>query len=116
MRSLPFVFFLALSFSGLAQDNLTSNHPVATVHPEPPAGSIAGKITTTDDQPAPFVTVNIKGTGRMTTTDSYGVFTLVNVKEGNYILTISTIGLKPVEKEVVVTVNQTTRVSLTLQE
>jgi iron complex outermembrane receptor protein len=116
MRSLLFVFFLAISFNGLAQFNLTGNHPAPDFHPEPPAGSITGKITTTDNQPAAFVTVSIKGTSRMTTTDSYGIFSLVNVKEGNHILAISTIGLKPVEKEVAVAVNQTTRVTLTLLE
>src|SRR5688500_4997267 len=116
MRSLLFVFFLAISFHGLAQVNLSGNDSVTAFHPEPPGGSIAGKISTTDDQPAAFVTVIVKGTGRMTTTDSYGIFTLMNVKEGNYILTVSTIGLKPVEKEVAVAGNQVTRVTLTLRE
>jgi iron complex outermembrane recepter protein len=112
---LTFMFF-ALILNTSAQMNFADNGIPATTDPVPPTGTISGKITTTDNQPAAYVTVSLKGTGKITTTDGDGFFLMKNLKEGNYILAVSTVGLKPLEKEVTVSVNQNTRLTFALQE
>jgi len=83
---------------------------------EIPAGVITGKITTSDDQPAASVTVELKGTGRYTTTNEEGIFTIKNLKEGSYTLVVSMIGLKTVEKNLSVEKDGTSNVFITLYE
>src|SRR5687767_8810963 len=116
MRPLLTFIFFALILNTSAQMNFADNGIPATTDPAPASGTLSGKITTTDNQPAAYVTVSLKGTGKATTTDADGFFLMRNLKEGNYVLAVSTVGLKSLEKEVTVSVNQNTRLSFTLQE
>ena len=65
-------------------------------------GRIQGKITTSDQQPAAYVSVALKGTSKGTTTDSLGHYELQNIPNGTYKLEASLIGMKPAVKSVTV--------------
>jgi iron complex outermembrane receptor protein len=62
---------------------------------EADGGSIEGKIVTTDNQPAAFVTVGLKEINRFTITDDKGNFIIKNIKQGTYTLQVSMTGLQP---------------------
>lgn len=85
-------------------------------NPDAPTGTVQGLLTTTDNQPAAFVTVHLKGTNINTVTDENGAFILKGVKEGNYVLEVSMIGLQSQEKSISVKKDQLTTISLALVE
>lgn len=64
------------------------------------SGSIKGKITTADGQPAAFVNIALKNKNLGTTTSENGDYTLNKVKPGNYILKASAVGIRTQEKEI----------------
>ncbi len=109
---IPFLFFC---FSLFSQTTYTTENPVASTFDQP-EGIITGQVFTTDNQPAAFVTVALKGTNRATTTNEEGYFTLKGLKEGNYSLEISMTGLKSQEKTVVVKGAQPINIIITLAE
>jgi iron complex outermembrane receptor protein len=76
-----------------------NNEPVVLTD-DAETGSIQGKITTMDNQPAAYVTVSLKEMDRFTATDERGFFLIRNIKPGNYILQVSMAGLQPQEKHV----------------
>lgn len=61
--------------------------------------SLHGKVVTTEGTPADYATVQLKGTGYGCTTDEKGMFSL-QVPEGRYTLTVSSVGYETVEREV----------------
>ena len=67
-------------------------------------GNVKGKITTTDDQPAERVSVQVKKSTIGTTTDENGNFEIRKIKPGQYILQISLLGYS--DQEIAVTVKQ----------
>jgi iron complex outermembrane receptor protein len=79
-------------------------------------GKISGFVKTNDGKPASLVNVAIKGLNKSTVTIDDGSFTFFNIKPGTYTLVISFIGTKSAEQAVTVIANQTTRVSITLNE
>jgi iron complex outermembrane receptor protein len=83
---------------------------------EADGGSIEGKIVTTDNQPAAFVTVGLKEINRFTITDDKGNFIIKNIKQGTYTLQVSMTGLQPQEKQVTVKLKEATSVDFTLVE
>jgi iron complex outermembrane receptor protein len=80
------------------------------------SGSIKGKIQTIDGQPAPFVNIVIKETGKGTVTDAQGSFTLKNLKEGNYTLVASFVGLEAKTVSVSVLSGEATNIEVALSE
>ncbi|WPV65196.1 TonB-dependent siderophore receptor [Chitinophaga sp. LS1] len=64
--------------------------------------AIRGKVITSDGQPAPYVTVQVKGTGRGIVTDQNGEFIFKKIKPGTYTLQVSLIGYESVEQTVTV--------------
>lgn len=60
-------------------------------------GSITGTIKTSDDQPAQFVNVYLKGTNKGTTTDTKGLYAIKNIEPGTYSIVASFIGLETKE-------------------
>ena len=70
---------------------------------------IKGSVKTSDQEPAVYVNVLVKGTNRGATTDSYGKYSIKNVPTGSITLVISFIGLESREVDVRVT-NGTTNV------
>ncbi|MFN0255028.1 TonB-dependent siderophore receptor [Pedobacter ureilyticus] len=80
------------------------------------SGSVKGKISTSDGQPAAFISIGLKGQTQNTLSDDNGNFTLHKIKPGNYTLKASAIGLITQEKNVTVTAGETTNVNLVLTE
>jgi iron complex outermembrane recepter protein len=79
-------------------------------------GRIKGKITTHDQNPAPFVNVLIKGTNKGAVTDTGGNFMIRNVESGTHILIVSFVGLQSKEVTVQVTEETTTIPNIALDE
>ncbi len=103
--------------STYAQTNaIALNSEPVSFNDEAETGGIQGKITTTDNQPAAFVTVSLKEINRFTATDEKGMFFLRNIKAGNYTLQVSMTGLHPQEKQVVVKAKDITSVDFSLVE
>jgi iron complex outermembrane recepter protein len=115
VRKILILSLLALCLNGFAQMDLAITSLSAYSEPELPIGIISGQITTTDNQPAAFVTVSLKGTNKFTTTDEQGIFS-IKVKEGVYTLEVSMVGLEPQVKTVEVKKDHTTSLSITLAE
>lgn len=88
------------SFTAIAQQN----------------NSIKGKVLTADGQPAAYVSVGLKGKGIGVTTNDNGEFSFIKIKDGNYTIRVSAIGLKSAEKTVTVSGNQSINVNFSLLE
>ncbi len=79
-------------------------------------GVIKGVITTADGQPAAYVNVILKSTTKGALTDEDGRFIVKNIKEGDYILIVSHMGLKSQERTIHITKNKTLDLSFSLEE
>lgn len=79
-------------------------------------GSLHGRITTSDGQPAPFVHVALKETSSGRTTDEKGYYEFNNLPAGTYTLVISKVGFELQEVSVPVKASQTTTADFTLRE
>lgn len=71
-------------------------------------GSIKGSVRTTDDQPAEFVNVFVKRSGKGAQTGISGEFLLEGLPEGDQTLVVQSMGYESVEMNVVITANQIT--------
>jgi len=110
MRKVYLAILLAFGLKGFTQTEMAVSSP-ANKGPEVPYGSVTGTVTTTDNKPAAYVSVSVKGTNKYSITDENGNFTLKNIKEGLYTLEISMIGLKAIEKPVEIKKDQETIVN-----
>ncbi len=63
-------------------------------------GNISGTVKTSDGKAADHVSVHLKETNKSAITDTYGTYTLKNVKPGTYLLRISAIGITSQQKQV----------------
>jgi len=111
--------FLALmigSFPVLAQQTALVATSNVVITNEGKNGTIQGTITTTDAQPAAYVSILLKGTTKGTITDENGFFILKGVKEGKYILEVSMTGLQTKEMDVLVKGDEVTSLQLSLAE
>ncbi|MBS0029223.1 TonB-dependent siderophore receptor [Chitinophaga sp. 22321] len=79
------------------------------------SGTIKGKISSADGQPAAFVTIGLKDTKKGTLTDENGQFTIKNVKPGSQTLVISYTGTKTLYNQVTVGADQVTAVNFALE-
>ncbi|HSC53756.1 MAG TPA: TonB-dependent receptor [Phnomibacter sp.] len=77
---------------------------------------IKGKISSSDKQPVPFVTVALQQTQRATTAGEDGHFEIINVKPGTYTIEVSAVGLLSQTKQVTVSHGGTVEVSFELKE
>jgi iron complex outermembrane receptor protein len=100
-RSLLLLFFL-LGYIGSAWAQAT--------------GSIAGRVTTTDGDPAEAVSVGLQGQALGNTTNSQGNYLIKNVPAGTYTLRVSSVGLKPEQQQVTVTAGQRVTLDFRLAE
>ena len=105
-----------LSLAATAQNRIVAEKRAITQGIELSSGSISGQAFTTDRQPAPYVTVTLKGTNRTTQTDESGYFTFSHLKEGVYTLIITMSGLRPQEQVVEVKGEGSASINLTLVE
>jgi len=79
-------------------------------------GNLKGKITTTDNQPAEYVSVRIKNSIIGTTTDENGNFEIRKIKPGQYILQISLLGYSDLEIEVTVKQNESADLKIQMKQ
>ena len=79
-------------------------------------GNLKGKITTADEQPAGYVSVQIKNSTIGTITDEKGNFEIRKIKPGQYILHISLLGYSDQEIEVTVKQNETINLKIQLKQ
>lgn len=79
-------------------------------------GSIKGVIKTSDGNPASFVNVSLKEIRKGTTTAEDGSYQLRGIKEGDYTVQISFVGLQAQEQRVSVKPGQLASVDFTLVE
>lgn len=77
---------------------------------------VKGSVKTSDQQPAAYVNVLIKGTNRGATTDSNGNYSIRNVPTGSITLVISFIGLESREVDVQVNSGTTNVEEIVLNE
>lgn len=116
MRRIATLCFVCLCLTAVAQTEMTPTlKPISPIEKEP-YGTITGKLYTTDGQPAAFVTVIVRSANKFAVTDERGTFAIRGLKEGTYTLEISMIGLKPVEKEVLVSKYGASEINVTLLE
>ncbi|WP_245957553.1 TonB-dependent receptor [Chitinophaga flava] len=78
-------------------------------------GHIKGIITTSEGEPAAFVSVRIEQHNRGTVTDSKGDFAFRRLEPGKYVLQVSLLGYEPVAETVTINNNQTATVKIRLQ-
>lgn len=62
--------------------------------------TIKGKITTSDGQPAAYVSVGLKNKGLGNLSDESGSYSIPRVKPGNYTLRVSAVGSNVIEKNI----------------
>ncbi|RYY87033.1 MAG: TonB-dependent siderophore receptor [Chitinophagaceae bacterium] len=62
--------------------------------------NISGTVHTSDGQPAPYVTIQIRGSRQFTTSDENGNFAFRSLPSGHYTLVISMTGAQPLERTV----------------
>jgi iron complex outermembrane receptor protein len=79
-------------------------------------GSIRGAVVTSDGQPAEFVNVSVKGTGRGSVTNAEGRFEIKKAPTGSQLLIASFVGFEPLTKEIEVLAGAVTTVDFTLNE
>ncbi|MFD2885913.1 TonB-dependent receptor [Chitinophaga cymbidii] len=78
-------------------------------------GNIAGRITTSDGQPASAVTVEVEGFRKIAISNDKGAFLIKNVPSGPRRVRISLVGYETVIREVTVEEGRTTDVAIQLQ-
>jgi len=78
--------------------------------------AIRGRVTTSDGSPAEAVTVGLKGRSQGAITNGQGEYVIERVRDGQYIVVISAVGLKGEEKAVTVSGGQATSVDFMLTE
>lgn len=78
------------------------------------AATIKGTITTSDNKPATYVTVILKGTNKSAFTDEDGVFSFFNVRPGSYEIEVSLVGHNTVTKQINVTGDNTVSINIQL--
>ncbi|MFT3948408.1 MAG: TonB-dependent receptor [Agriterribacter sp.] len=93
-------FFIFHSFAVHAQDN---------------TGIIKGTVLTSDHQPAASVTVTLKGTKKITTTDQNGKFSFSRLLPASYSVEVSLIGYETSVQDVLVTAGAVQEISLQLK-
>ncbi len=77
--------------------------------------TIKGKLTTADGKPAEFVNVILKGTGKGTTADAEGNYQISNIKDGNYTVQATFVGLKTESKKVTIADGQNQTLDFVLE-
>ncbi|MBF9239303.1 TonB-dependent receptor [Hymenobacter sp. BT683] len=79
-------------------------------------GRIAGRVTTTDGDPAESVSVGVEGQPLGGITDSKGRYRISAVPEGTYRVVVSFVGLKPAQQQVTVAAGQVVTLDFRLVE
>ncbi len=80
-----------------------------------PNGTVTGTVTTTDNKPAPEVTISLAGANKYAFTDEYGNFIIRHVPAGHYEIEISLVGHETIHQEVNVENGKAIHLSLQLK-
>ncbi len=78
-------------------------------------GYLQGRLLTKDNQPAPLISINVLPENKTTLTDEGGYFLFKKLNVGLHEVTISGVGIKTVTRQVEVKINDTSRVTLSLE-
>lgn len=81
---------------------------------DPESGIVKGQVNTSDNKPASFVTVLLKGTRKSVVTEENGSFILSKITPGTYQLEVSLVGYETLHQQVVVEKDKITAVALQL--
>nr|WP_295927825.1 TonB-dependent receptor [uncultured Dyadobacter sp.] len=79
------------------------------------SGSIRGKVRTASGEPASFVNVSVKETGRGASANEQGEFLIEDVPAGRQTLVVSGVGFETLEQKITVRGEQITTADITLQ-
>ncbi|MFT3737811.1 MAG: TonB-dependent receptor [Breznakibacter sp.] len=79
-------------------------------------GTVKGKVTTNEGNPAEFVNMVLVGEGKGTIVDANGNYEINGIKEGIHTLRASFIGLSPQTKQISIMANQITNVDFVLDQ
>jgi len=79
-------------------------------------GSLNGTVVASDGNPAPYVSVFVKGTTIGTYTDDRGNYILFNIPAGDQTIVYQAIGFSPQEKQVTIQVNARNNIDIILDE
>lgn len=99
-------FLLVLTFAGIfskVQLMAQANH-----------SAVKGRIISSDGQAVAYVNVGIKGLNRSTISSEDGTYLIQNLPAGAYIIKVSFVGLKTLEKEVIIKEGQTSELDFAL--
>lgn len=80
------------------------------------AGSIAGKVKTSDGSAAEFVNVKLEGTGKGAVAGKDGSYEIRNVTPGHYTLVVSFVGLETQEQNVEVVAGERSTLDFVINE
>lgn len=78
--------------------------------------TLHGKVFSSDGQPVEGVSVVLAGTKQATTTNNAGEYKITGIQPGNYTIRITSVELKPVEKEIVIKEGEATECNFNLTE
>lgn len=79
-------------------------------------GAITGRIIDSENLPLPGAAVFIKSLNKGTVTDNNGVYRLLGLAPGEYVVTVSYVGFNPVEKMVAIKDNETQTLNVQLTD
>lgn len=79
-------------------------------------GTIAGKVSTSDGEPASFVNVTLKGSTKGATASEEGTYQINDVKAGSYTVVASFVGLEHQMKDVTLNDGESVTIDFTLEE
>lgn len=111
-----FILLITVSLSNIsAQSSFVGSLSDKVVPDNIGSGIISGTVSTSDNKPAAYVTILIKGSKRSTLTSEDGSFVIRNLQPGNYELEISLVGYETIKAEAPVVSGQTTERSFQLK-
>jgi len=76
--------------------------------------AVKGRIISSDGQPVAYVNVGIKGLSRSTISGEDGAYLIKDLRSGTYLIRVSFVGLKTLEKEVSLSEGETIDLDFTL--
>ncbi len=99
MKKILCLFFAILPIIGFAQKTTST-------------GSVKGRVTTRDNQPAAFVSILVIGTDRNAISDEGGFFTINKIPAGSQQLEVSLVGYETLRQPVEIAENKTANIDL----
>ena len=80
------------------------------------SGTLKGTITTSDGKPAAYISVGLKGKGLGNVTNDKGLYEILRVKPGTYILKVSAVGMQNLEKTITIQAGEDKVVDLVISQ